>query len=1244
MSTPSFHIASLLEKMTSCDKDFRFMATSDLMSELQKDSIQLDEDSERKVVKMLLQLLEDKNGEVQNLAVKCLGPLVDKVKECQVEAIVDALCANMQSEKEQLRDIAGIGLKTILSELPPAAPGSSLVTTVCHKITSQLTRAIAQQKDVAVQLEALDILSDMLSRLAAPLGTFHASLLHCLLPQLSSPRLAVCKRAVGALGHLAAACSTNLFAELADHLLGRLTSQREPANTATILTLMQCVGSIGRQAGHRLGDHLDRLMLLVEEFCNVGDDALRESCLQAVEAFLRKCPKEMSLHVTRVTSLCLQYLKYDPNYNYDSDRDEERMETETEDSEFSEQESEDEYSDDEDVSWKVRRAAAKCLAALIGSRPDLLPDFHSTLAPALIHRFREREENVRADVFVAYIELLRQTQPPKGWLESLEKPTQTGSNLHRLQGQVPLVIKALQRQLKDRSVRARQGCFTLLAELAAVLPGSLAEHMPVLISGIVFSLADRSNSSTIRMDALAFLQGLLGTESAETFHPHLATLLPPVLACVADPFYKIAAEALLVLQELVRVLWPLDKPRRLDPELYVGEMSAALLARLRATDLDQEVKERAISCAGHLVGHLGDRLGHALEPTLRLLLDHMQNDVTRLPAVKALRLVAVSPLGLDLQPILAKVLPILASFLRKKQRALRLATLAAMDALAQSQGLSLPLPEVRAVLTELPALVSESDMHVAQLAVDFLATVTQVQPASLAEVSDPVLSELLRLLRSPLLPASVLAAAEGFLQALVGTRPPCVSYAKLIDLLTAPVYRRAEDSGPGLHKQGLHALARCVAALAAACPQEAAGTAGRLVCDARSPNSSTGVKVLAFLSLAEVGQVAGPGPQRELKTVLLEALGSPSEDVRAAASYALGRVGAGNLPDFLPFLLGQIQAEPRRQYLLLHSLREALGAAQPDSLKPYTEDIWALLTQHCEDPEEGPRAVVAECIGKLVLVNPPFLLPRFRKQLAAGHPHTRSTFITAVKFLITDQPHPIDPLLKSYVGDFMESLQDPDLNVRRATLAFFNSAVHNKPSLVRDLLGHILPLLYQETKVRRDLIREVEMGPFKHAVDDGLDVRKAAFECMYSLLESCLGQLDICEFLNHVEDGLKDHYDIRMLTFIMLARLATLCPAPVLRRVDRLIEPLKATCTAKVKAGSVKQEFEKQDELKRSAMRAVAALLAIPEVGESPIMAHFSSQIRTDPELAALFESIQEAASPPNTESASLSSSSLVQA
>lgn len=122
--------------------------------------------------------------------------------------------------------------------------------------------------------------------------------------------------------------------------------------------------------------------------------------------------------------------------------------------------------------------------------------------------------------------------------------------------------------------------------------------------------------------------------------------------------------------------------------------------------------------------------------------------------------------------------------------------------------------------------------------------------------------------------------------------------------------------------------------------------------------------------------------------------------------------------------------------------------------------------------------------------------------LPQGAARTRSTVVTAVKFTIVDQPAPIDSLLKecignthSYtwtrrdqttflvyiwsnfplpvVGDFLKTLQDEDLNVRRVALVMFNSAAHNKPSLIRGLLGALLPHLYQETKIRKDLIREV---------------------------------------------------------------------------------------------------------------------------------------------------------------------------
>jgi cullin-associated NEDD8-dissociated protein 1 len=53
-----------------------------------------------------------------------------------------------------------------------------------------------KQEDVSVQLEALDILADLLSRFGGLLVNFHNTIMENLLPQLASPRQAVRKRSV----------------------------------------------------------------------------------------------------------------------------------------------------------------------------------------------------------------------------------------------------------------------------------------------------------------------------------------------------------------------------------------------------------------------------------------------------------------------------------------------------------------------------------------------------------------------------------------------------------------------------------------------------------------------------------------------------------------------------------------------------------------------------------------------------------------------------------------------------------------------------------------------------------------------------------------------------------------------------------------------------------------------------------------------------------------------------------------
>ena len=73
--------------------------------------------------------------------------------------------------------------------------------------------------------------------------------------------------------------------------------------------------------------------------------------------------------------------------------------------------SDEQFSDDDDASWKVRRGAAKVLAAVYTNYSGDLDALYPKTIPSLLTRFREREENVRADIFVAFITLLQQVRP-----------------------------------------------------------------------------------------------------------------------------------------------------------------------------------------------------------------------------------------------------------------------------------------------------------------------------------------------------------------------------------------------------------------------------------------------------------------------------------------------------------------------------------------------------------------------------------------------------------------------------------------------------------------------------------------------------------------------------------------------------------------------------------------------------------------------------------------------------------------
>ena len=60
----------LLMQVNGKDKDYRYMETSDLLSELSMDTFKADKDLEIKISKIVLQQLDDVAGDVSRLAIK----------------------------------------------------------------------------------------------------------------------------------------------------------------------------------------------------------------------------------------------------------------------------------------------------------------------------------------------------------------------------------------------------------------------------------------------------------------------------------------------------------------------------------------------------------------------------------------------------------------------------------------------------------------------------------------------------------------------------------------------------------------------------------------------------------------------------------------------------------------------------------------------------------------------------------------------------------------------------------------------------------------------------------------------------------------------------------------------------------------------------------------------------------------------------------------------------------------------
>jgi cullin-associated NEDD8-dissociated protein 1 len=1010
-----------------------------------------------------------------------LGPLVTKIPASILPPLLEKL-SSLNTENSVDNSIPAMALRTVVGTLPRPVSGVTptkeileAYAAISRVLIPRLVGRLVMNKPVKgvklpppppgmldlesgndIDPEAVDVLIEVVRCFGPMLHQNEVEAFQTLLVGILETDRAssvVKKRAVVAVSILA------LY--LTDDGLGSFVSQLIESLRNPHLTLVQrrlyitILGSMARSISARFGPYLKTLAPFVlaalsqeelaDQLENSAEDGepdpetddVREAALVAVEGFLSSCGNEMRSYTNDTIAALLRFLKYDPNYN--DDDDEEMGGTQGEEDDIDDFGDDDEFEaeagfddDDDDASWKVRRCAAKALYTLISTRAsgDLLEDgtLYLQVAPVLVQRFNEREENVRLEIISTMALLVRKTgegvvlaysednseytsNPPQsrkrrrqssttvfdkksvlsmsaGLTSPPADPIPASGPRADLAQLSPALIRITTKLLKGNSIPTKQALVRLLDDVVSVQRGGLAEYFGQIVDPIVDAVKTTSGStsssttissggatsataSTLRIAALHLFGDIAKTHSSSVLQPYLGKIVPGIVSAVTDRYHKISSEAIGTVEQLVKALTP---PRsRYMHEKHQADLQMlykVIVGRVSANDADLEVRQRAIQALGILLARTAGPEGSPLVSTadraaaLDLLKERLKNETTRLAAVHAVDTIAeLTTVQGQLQPQWIRDVSLeLSAQLRKANRSLRGASLAALKNLiiVPANRKALDATTVEGLVSALLPLLTAVDLHLLGPALIVLAAL--VMDNAKLVVTDQLNAALCGLLKTSLSGATLEAVLN-----LVASIGKGKAGQKLMSGLLNEVNVNGDPAVVG----------KVIGTLLVEGGPSIGVDVKSFMTEAVNPESDDARKCLALAVLGEAGLRMGASSPLKPSTFIIQ-FTSRSKKVPLAAAVALGRAGAGNVQVYLPEILATMDKGGNAQYLLLHSIKEILQQASISSLNitAFAASIWDRLLK-ASQPEDN-KAVGAECIGRLAIIDPNTYIPQLK--------------------------------------------------------------------------------------------------------------------------------------------------------------------------------------------------------------------------------------------------------------------------
>ncbi|KAI9715801.1 MAG: hypothetical protein M1828_000706 [Chrysothrix sp. TS-e1954] len=1284
-------VAILTQKLYDPDSNIRYMSLKDLLTLLNSNAaafLQQDYDQCAKTVQGFLHTLNDTNGEVQNLTIGCLGPFAVKADPTLLCPLIHKI-ANLTTENAVDSSISAMAVRAVVVALPRPTP-STIRSKPVNDSYDAISRVLIPRlvgrfvlpkqavkgnpqppkgllvadMEQGIDNGSLDVLIEVVRCYGPILDSMEVSALQSISIELLGSRKTssvMKKKAVAALSALSLHFSDEALSQVITQVLQNLTNPHLIASDRRLW--IGVFGSLARSIPTKFGPNLKTLLPFVYSALSQGEiddqairasedeeidpaaDEVRETALFTLDSFLSSCEQDMLGQDQECVDVALRLLKYDPNVAMmDGDEDPDLLSEPDEfgsDEDFEEEGGAD---NEDDLSWKVRRSAAKLLQTIVSIRGRLLlenPELFDRIARALVDRFQEREETVRLEILRTLDLLIKSTSddieqlhalvansieehlPPAGQTRKRRRG-QSDASIHeavksrRLTGSVspeswtpPLnestanfrkvgsdIVRGTLRLAKSSTPATKQAAVSTLKDFIVARHGGLNDRMGEAFELLVNSIKPDNNGplaltsasgTNLQIESLKLLSAMVKTHPSQDLEPFLGAIIRSVAHAAQASSPRTSCEALRSAEQLIKALTP---PRAAHTKTKSAErllqLRSTIVDLITAKSADLATRQQAIAVLGTMLGRTMNNHGSKMmSPTVKtqtfdLLSDTLRNETTRLASITAINTIGrLAPPQPDVDANwLGKTCLELGSQLRKADRSLRTRSLATLRTFITDRNCSSSLDKTSAKqLVELliPLLTSE-DLQLVGPTLTILTSMLQDADTQFALQHDFVRALCLLLTSQH---ASVLQEPLCDIVDVVGrhgaSRPLMQSLLKDVGISGNPTV-----------------VGKVIGALAVASGNQADVKVNDFLSELKTTEDDQR-KCLALSVLGEIGLRSGSSSSLSAP-LFSDYFMNSSYDVSMAAAIALGQAaaGSGNAKSYVPIVLQKAGSQQQGdQYLALHSVKEILQHNDSiHDLSPYSQSMWSAAVQ--SSTSEDNRTIGAECIALLAMLDPDTYLQAIQDLLNDSAISKRSSAILALRDVFTNTDTSYNKHLRPLSTEvLMSSMRDSAIDNRRSALNTFNAAARNKPELVMPHIQTLFPLVLEQAHEDPSLIREVSMGPFKHKVDDGLEVRKSAYETLYSLLEGSPSRLDPAALLDRTIAGISDEASIRSISFLMILKLALIAPELTASRLDSMTDRFRQVLGVTLKDTAVRHEHDRANEAKRGVIKLSMELTRI---------------------------------------------------